>query len=418
LTSFFAPHGRQKPQQNLQVDLMIFSRWMKRFGAVAAAGTAIGIAAQLSLVGFSAAQSWPPGPGAPPQPVPGQQAQSQTCQRLEAQLAAIDRGGGDPARAEQLRRYEENASRQQAELDRMTAQSKRQGCEGTGFFLFGGFQSQSQQCVDINGQISRMRGNLDRINVDLQRLRGGDLDRGEQRRSMMMALAQNNCGPQYRTAARAPGGFMDQLFGRDSEPNEPSNDMVNPEAQSGSFRTVCVRTCDGFYFPISYATSPARFAQDEKTCQRMCPAAEVQLFSYRTTGEDITQATSTNGQTYSSLPNALKYRQSFDAACSCRRAGQSWAEALGKDENVEAGDIVVTEDRAKQMSLPPAQKGQAKAQQKGRAPAAAAPAADPAATAAPAAPPAAAPPASAEGDPKRPVRAVGPTFIPPAAKQP
>ena len=395
----------------------MLSRWMKRFGAVAAAGTAfaaIGIAAQLSFVADSAAQPWPPGPGAP-QASPGQQVQSQICQRLEAQLAAVDRGGGDPARAEQVRRYEENANRQQAELDRLTVQGKRQGCESTGFFLFGGFQSQSQQCVDINGQISRMRGNLDRINMDLQRLRGGDMDRGEQRRSMMVALAQNNCGPQYRTAVRAPGGFMDQLFGRDSEPNEPTNDMVNPEAQSGSFRTVCVRSCDGFYFPISYATSPGRFAQDEKTCQRMCPAAEVQLFSYRTTGEDVTQATSTNGQSYSSLPNALKYRQSFDAACSCKRAGQSWAEALGKDEAVEAGDIVVTEDRARQMSLPPAQRGQPKTQQKGRAPAAAAPpAADPAPPAtAPATPPAAAaPPANAEGDPKRPVRAVGPTFIP------
>jgi hypothetical protein len=422
LTGFFPPHGRQKLrqnlQQNLQVDLMMLSRWIKRFGAGTALA-AIGIAAQVSLVDLSIAQPWPPGPGAPPpQASPGQQAQSQTCQRLEAQLAAVDRGGGDPARAEQLRRYEENANRQQAELDRLTAQGKRQGCEGTGFFLFGGFQSQSQQCVDINGQISRMRGNLDRITVDLQRLRGGDMDRGEQRRSMMMALAQNNCGPQYRTAARAPGGFMEQLFGRDTEPNEPSNDMANPEAQSGSFRTVCVRTCDGFYFPISYATSPARFAQDEKTCQRMCPAAEVQLFSYRTTGEDVTQATSTNGQTYSSLPNALKYRQSFDAACSCKRAGQSWAEALGKDDAVEAGDIVVTEDRARQMALPPAQKGQPKTQQKGRAPAAAtapAAAADPAPPATATAP--AAPPASTEGDPKRPVRAVGPTFIP-AAKQP
>ena len=97
------------------------------------------------------------------------------------------------------------------------------------------------------------------------------------------------------------------------------------------------------------------------------------------------------------------------------------ADALGKDEAVEAGDIVVTEDRARQMSLPPAQKGQPKTQQKGRAPAAAAAPAvadpAPAATAtAPTAPAAATLPS--EGDPKRPVRAVGPTFIPPAAKQP
>ena len=335
----------------------------------------------------------------------GQSYQSQLCTRLEGQLAAIDRGAGaDPARAEQVRRYEEASGKQQGELDRMVAQSRRAGCEGTGFFLFGALQSQSQQCVDLNRQISSMRGNLDRINIDLQRLRGGDVDRGEQRRSVMVALAQNNCGPQYRQAARAPGGFFDQLFGRDSE-TTPSGDLANPDAQSGSFRTVCVRTCDGYYFPISYATSSSRFAQDEKTCQRMCPASEAMLFSYRTTGEDITQATSINGQPYSALPNALKYRTEFNAACSCKRAGQSWADALGKDEAVEPGDVVVTEERAKQLSAPPPQKGQTKGRQPAANPAAATPAA-PAAAEAP-------PPATAETEPgKRPVRAVGPTFIP------
>lgn len=365
------------------------------YGAVAAVvlGASSSIAQQQ--------QPWPPGPGAAPPP-PGQSYQSQLCTRLETQLASIDRGNaGDPARAEQIRRYEEASGKQQAELDRMVAQGRRAGCEGSGFFLFNALQS--QQCVDLNGQITRMRGNLDRINVDLQRLRGGDLDRGEQRRSLMVALAQNNCGPQYRTAARAPGGFFDQLFGRDSGEGEtsPSGDLANPEAQSGSFRTVCVRTCDGFYFPISYGTSSARFAQDEKTCQRLCPASEVMLFSYRTTGEDITQATSIGGQPYTALPNALKYRTEFNPTCSCKRPGQSWADALGKDEAVEPGDVVVTEERAKQMSQPPAQKGQAKGKQPNAPPANAAPADTP-------------PPAAAETDSgKRPVRSVGPTFIPP-----
>jgi Protein of unknown function (DUF2865) len=377
------------------VDATMLSRALRRCGVrvIAGAALAMGISAAL-------AQPWPPGPGAqPPGPgaqPPGQNYQNQVCTRLEGQLAAIERGaGGDPARAEQVRRYEDAARRQQAELDTMVAQGRRQGCEGTGFFLFSGFQS--QQCVDLNRQISRMRGNLDRINMDLQRLQGGDIDRGEQRRAVMVALAQNNCGPQYRTAARAPG-FFDQLLGRDA--NEPSSDLVNPDAQSGSFRTICVRTCDGFYFPISYATNPARFREDEKICQRMCPAAEVMLFSYRTQGEEVAQATSINGSPYSSLPNAFKYRQEFNAACSCKRAGQSWADALGKDEAVEAGDIVVTEDRAKQLSQPPAQKGQ-----KGRAPAA---------TPAPAAPAAAEPaPAPAETEPgKRTIRSVGPPFIP------
>ena len=363
------------------------------------AGT--GLHAQMSQAPVNQPQPWPPGPGAP-QPQPGQSYQSQVCTRLEGQLASIDRGGGDPARAEQVRRYEDAANRQQSELDRMVAQGRRQGCEGTGFFLFGG--SQSQQCVDLNQQISRMRGNLDRINMDLQRLRGNDLDRGEQRRSVMVALAQNNCGPQYRTAARAPGGFFDQLFGGDT--NEPSGDLANPDAQSGSFKTICVRTCDGFYFPISYATSPARFREDEKVCQRMCPAAEVMLFSYRTTGEDVTQATSINGQPYSSLPNALKYRTELNPACSCKRPGQSWADALGKDEAVEPGNVVVTEDRAKQLSQPPAQKGQTK----GRQPAANQPAANPAAPSSSPTPDTTTTTQTETG--KRTIRSVGPPFIP------
>ena len=332
--------------------------------------------------------------------------QNPYCARLEGQLAAIDRGGADPGRAEQIRRYEDASNRQQSELDRMVEQSRRQGCESTGFFLFGGGNASSQQCVDLNRQISRMRGNLDRINVDLQRLRGNDLDRGEQRRSVLVALAQNNCGPQYRTAVRQPGGFFDQLFGRgESEPNEPGAEMANPMAQTGSYRTVCVRTCDGYYFPISYATSPARFAQDEKSCQRLCPAAEAQLFSYRTEGEDISQATSSSGAAYTSLPNAFKYRQTFDAACSCKKAGQSWAEAMGgTDDSLEAGDIVVTEDRARQMALPPGQRGQ-----KGRQPAAAP---TQPAQSAPAPAPAAEAPAETDSNGKRTIRSVGPTFIP------
>jgi len=370
------------------------------WSGVLVAGAALAMVA-LDAQAQAQAQSWPPGPGAPPG---GVSYAAQVCQRLEGQLAAIDRGAsGDPARAEQIRRYEDASSRQQGELDRMVGESRRQGCESTGFFLFGGGNASSQQCVDLTRQIARMRGNLDRINVDLQRLRGGDSDRGEQRRSVMLALAQNNCGPQYRTAARAPGGFFDQLFGR-GESNEPSSDLANPVVQGGTVRTICVRTCDGFYFPISYATNASRFREDEKTCQRMCPASEVMLFSYPTEGGDVAQATSINGAPYSGLPNAFKYRQQFDATCSCKKPGQSWADAVGKDEAVEPGDVVVTEDRARQLSAPPAQKGQTK----GRAPAAATPAAPAAQQAAPAD----VRPAAPEGDQKRTIRSVGPTFIP------
>src|SRR5882757_9353944 len=146
----------------------------------------------------------------PPPPPPPQQGATGNpmCQRLEAQLATIDRGdSGDPAKDEQIRRYQDAVSRQQGELDRVTSQARRMGCDSSGFFSL--FNGRSAQCGPVNNQIQQMRGNLDQITTSLERLRSGGLggaDRENQRRSVILALAQNNCGPQYANAARTPGG--------------------------------------------------------------------------------------------------------------------------------------------------------------------------------------------------------------------
>src|SRR5690349_12663325 len=76
-------------------------------------------------------------------PPPGQAGRNPVCPRLEAQLSAIDRGGTDPARADQIKRYEDAANKQQFELDKLVAQSRRIGCQGSGFFaLFTGQPAQ------------------------------------------------------------------------------------------------------------------------------------------------------------------------------------------------------------------------------------------------------------------------------------
>lgn len=336
-----------------------------------------------------AAQGYPgqgyPQPGAGGNPV---------CQRLEAQLQSVDRGGG-----EQVRRYEEAAARQSRELERVTDQARRMGCESSGFFSL--FSNQSAQCGPVNGQIQQMRANLDQITVSLERLRGGgNMERDNQRRSVLAALAQNNCGPQYANARPAEsGGFLDNLFGGSNNNSLP---QVDTGVAPGSFKTVCVRTCDGFYFPISFATTPGRFADDEKTCKNLCPASEATLFT-RGANDDMSRAVSINGQPYSALPNAFKYRQSFNPQCTCKQQGETWAEALkGIDDraSVGQGDIIVTDERAKQMSQP--RPTQAKQPAKGAAPKAQQPAAQ-----APAVQQSTEKPAEGE----RPVRQVGPAFI-------
>jgi hypothetical protein len=382
------------------------------------------IAAALSLfAGAAAAQQGQPQP------------QMQMCIRLEAELARIDRPGTD---ANEQRRYEDTIARQQAELDRTIAQAQRLGCaRPNDFFLFGA-PERPRQCDQLERQIDRLQQTLDRLMSDLGRIRPQGPDRDFQRRQLLVALAQNNCGAQYRTAVpqqasrpqQRPGNFLEQLFGRpgefeDDEPAmAPPPDAMEP-AQVGTYRTLCVRSCDGFYFPISFSATPAKFGEDERICKAQCPAAEAQLFAHHNPGEDVSQAVSADGQQrYSKLPNAFKYRQSYDPSCSCKPAGQSWAEAIGRlDDTVQRGDIVVTEERSKalQQQALEAAKAAAKEPKKPAPPArdkknARKGQPDPVASVPPPPEPAPAAPELKVPPPAAPttngVRVVGPTFLP------
>jgi hypothetical protein len=350
---------------------------------------------------------------------------SPNCARLEGQLAAFDRSVADSGRGEQARSYEEAIGKQQVEINQQQALARRTGCGTNSFFVL--FSGEPAACGPLNAKIQQMRANLDALQADLARVQGGGVnaERDSQRRAILVALAQNNCGPQYSaavaTAAPQPrGSLFESLFGRNEPAADPGGAAPSWSVPSGSYRTICVRTCDGFYYPISFAADPSRFAEDEKVCRRSCPAAEVMLFAHRNPGEDASQAVSLSGQPYSSLPNAFKYRQAFDNGCSCRQPGESWAKALRgvEDSTVERGDIVVNEDRARQLSAPRVD-AQGKPIVQPRPPGRPAslpspPAANPptAKTAEPVAADAKSDEPAAKPDPNRPVRAVGPTFLP------
>jgi len=376
----------------------------------------ISAAALLTVAGTAHAQQ-------APQP---QAQQNPMCVRLEAQLQAFDRGSADAARAEQVRKYEEAETNQQAELDRQEATARRMGCQQNSFLVL--FSGQQSQCSPVNTKIKQMRANLEQIQSQLERLRGDAEpdERGGQRRAILVALAQNNCGAQYQQAVAASpprgGGILESLFGSRSPVATPDQQQPGFSPASGTYRTICVRTCDGYYYPISYSASPARFAEDEKACRQSCPAAEVSLYMYRNPGETVEQAVSINGAPYSALPTAYRYRQTVDPNCSCRHAGESWSQALKnvEDTTIEQGDIVVNEQNARQLSQPrvdakgkpikPEPRAVTKPEPKPEpkpAPAAAAPAASPNTEAA------AAKEAPDKPDPNRTVRTVGPIFIAP-----
>jgi hypothetical protein len=272
--------------------------------------------------------------------------------RLETQLADLNGSNATAARQAQIQQAEQAIAKQQANLDRTVAQSRRAGCGGGGFFsLFSGFSS---SCAPLNAKIDQMRGDLDNQMSSLEQLKSGGNDQDAQRTALIGQLAQNNCGSQYTQAARAAGpqGFFEALLGNGTVISPGGNG-----APAGTYRTVCVRTCDGFYFPISYSTVPARFAKDAQACQRLCPGAEVSLYTYRNPGESMQQAVSINGAPYTALPGAFRYRKDLVAGCSCRKPGESWAQALRNADDsstLERGDIVVTDKNEKALTRIPA----------------------------------------------------------------
>lgn len=136
---------------------------------------------------------------------------------------------------------------------------------------------------------------------------------------------------------------------------------------AGGGYTVCVRSCDGSFFPVAYSGAASRADGLDNVCRSLCPNAVVALYAFPL-GGTIDEAVSSTGEPYDSLPNAHKFEHAYDASCSCRAPGQSWAEALARAEakyGRHSHDIFVTAEIAERLSHPvrgatakPAQVGQ------------------------------------------------------------
>jgi Protein of unknown function (DUF2865) len=95
-------------------------------------------------------------------------------------------------------------------------------------------------------------------------------------------------------------------------------------SKSGTYRTLCVRLCDGFYFPVSDSTRRERLSGDAKQCEQRCPTRS-RLFVHRNPGENTDDMVDLQGHPYRTLPTALLYQTKYVADCTCR--GNPWDDA-------------------------------------------------------------------------------------------
>jgi hypothetical protein len=80
-------------------------------------------------------------------------------------------------------------------------------------------------------------------------------------------------------------------------------------------RTLCVRTCDGYYFPLNSRISSKGVKSDAAACQAMYGAPGLATL-YVQRGDDVADARSADGKLrYGDQSFAFLYRDSFNAAC-------------------------------------------------------------------------------------------------------
>lgn len=107
-------------------------------------------------------------------------------------------------------------------------------------------------------------------------------------------------------------------------PYRPQRDEDGESRQSGIVRTMCVRLCDGFYFPINFSVPRHRVSRDADICASSC-GSEARIFFAPSPNGDIKDAHDLTGRAYTSLANAFVYRKRQVAGCTCRPA--PWSEA-------------------------------------------------------------------------------------------
>ncbi len=176
--------------------------------------------------------------------------------------------------------------------------------------------------------------------------------------------------------AGAPGArrlFADEslwpfasLFGRPAQPAERSYEVVSapqrvhhiahrhlwgaPRLAAAQTplpfgrQSLCVRTCDGYAFPVGTFHGEADRPSHEAACQAACPDAKTALYLLPGGSDRIDEAVSVaGGRAYSALPDAFHYTNVLDEACTCHRPGRAPRTlSLLRDMTLRRGDAVMT----------------------------------------------------------------------------
>lgn len=238
------------------------------------------------------------------------------CLNMEAKLAKLMHGNGT-ARIDRSKLKSEIRKIEQI-YHRLNGEAERRNCYS--YFLFSKELRRTPRCVRIDRKIREAKNQLARLNDQLHRSANSREYDNERKNELIRALARNRCGVQYEREARRRNSFEnwfgDGFFGGAPRTRDYG---IEDQFKFATHRTLCVRLCDGYYFPLSFATTTNRFMQDASLCQSRC-AAPAELFTHPNPGGEAEQMISIKGEPYEKLKNAWRFKKEFVKGCSCKSA--------------------------------------------------------------------------------------------------
>lgn len=262
---------------------------------------------------------------------PGAAAASALCARLNDELTALSQSYSAPSK---VRKYARAIAEQKLSIRELRYRLRETGCSSGSIFIVGG--ENEAECAGLEEKMHRMETNLAVLNEKRLDLMTGQEDDARRRR-IVAAIEDNRCNdqPVLAHADPAPEATEDQAADMpegyetirvpsldDSYGNRRFVDLGG-SATNGSYRTMCVRTCDGGYFPISSQAGPTSFQRDAQVCSMMCPGMETELFYHPIQQESDSMRSAWTGRPYDELRNAYRFRtesSARDKSCGCNFA--------------------------------------------------------------------------------------------------
>jgi hypothetical protein len=94
-----------------------------------------------------------------------------------------------------------------------------------------------------------------------------------------------------------------------------ANGCDAPDSNSVGYRALCVRACDGYYFPVNSGGGTAGSPVDAAACEATYGGgAKAELFVGPLSG-DVANTRSLSGSRYGDQPYAFSYRTKYNAVC-------------------------------------------------------------------------------------------------------